>query len=61
MCSLKKQFDSCFMPCSNQSIQKYFYLLYQEQYSEDTLLKAVEITIEVLHTKHLPVPFADQI
>ena len=49
------------MPCSNQSIQKYFYLLYQEQYSEDTLLKAVEIIIEVLHTKHLPVPFADQI
>lgn len=56
MCSLKKHFDSCFMPCSNQSIQKYFYLFYQEQYSEDTLLKAVEIIIEVLHTKHLPVP-----
>jgi hypothetical protein len=42
------------MPCSIQSIQKYFYLFYQEQYSEDTLLKAVEIIIEVLHTKHLP-------
>jgi ABC-type siderophore export system fused ATPase/permease subunit len=47
------------MPCSNQSIQKYFYLFYQEQYSEDTLLKAVEIIIEVLHTKHLPVPWSN--